>query len=79
MESYNIFIKIEKTYVIEATSTTTIRELRQKIYEKCQIDPSKQLLQFCGKLLNEDERTLGDYNVQRDCTVHLAFKTDGGE
>lgn len=79
MTSYSIFVRSQVTYVIEVTPTTTIRELKQKIYEKSQIDPSKQRLHFCGKLLNEAERTLAEYNVQRDCTVHIEVEMEGGE
>lgn len=51
-----------KTIAVEAESSDTISAVKEKIQSKEGIPPDKQLL----FIELEDERTLSDYNVQKD-------------
>jgi len=75
--SMQIFVKTPagKTITLEVAPGDFIKDVKAKIQDEERILLDQQQLTFANKQL-EDNRTLSDYNIQKDCTIHLVLENE---
>jgi len=74
-----IFIKTlsDKHLAIDVDRTCTIGKIKQRIMDIQGIPVDQQYLLWAGKNL-ENDKTLGEYKVQKESTLHIVLRNRGG-
>eukprot|EP01043_Picozoa_sp_COSAG02_P008654 COSAG02_NODE_281_length_25776_cov_37.797998_12_plen_1099_part_00 len=71
----HIFLKIltDKTITLEIEGSDSVHALKVKVQSHEGIPIEQQRLIFAGKIL-EDDRSVNEYNIQRESTMHMVLR-----
>jgi len=75
-----IFLKTfwGKTVSLNVEKKMKVKDVKLLIQAKEGVPPDQQRLVFADQVIN-DKKTMGDYNIQKDSTLHIVLRTRGGE
>lgn len=67
-----LFIRsiVGRNYTVDIDSHARIEEVKEILYDKTGMPVEMQRLIYCGRPL-DDDRTLADYNIQKESTLYL--------
>ena len=79
-DSYQIYIKTltGKSIVLEVSPSDKIEDIKEKIREREGIPPDQQRFIYSGKQI-EDGKTIQDYNIKPDSTLHMVLRLRGAK
>ena len=66
-----------KSFPLECKANNTIGTIKAMIHDEEYIPADQQRLVFAGQGLDDNRKTLSDYNIKHGDVIHLAFKRGG--
>ncbi|CEL93947.1 unnamed protein product [Vitrella brassicaformis CCMP3155] len=75
-----LFVKNLKgaTMCFDIRPSATVRKLKEMVKDREGIEIAHQRLIYAGKQLDDNDKTLRDYGIQKNDTVHLVLRLRGG-
>lgn len=75
-----VFVKTfsGKTLTMEVEPDESIESVKNKLQDKEGIPPNQQRILFGGKQLDA-RKTISDYDIENESTMHLVLRLRGGE